>query len=151
MRVNLEKFPDNEDNLTGDAELPTEDDGQRPSSTRRRFTRNGIVGSAVICSLGNRAAWGAVVNGTCLSTVTWTSFRNNDDVFISLHTGQPGDHVDDQLAAEKMLKELSDNFGATEVVKGNKTCIVWEEIEPPGAGEFGGNRLLRQRDRLKAK
>lgn len=44
-------------------------------SSRRRFTRNTVVGSAVLLSLGNRTAWGARNNdGTCLSASLLASF-----------------------------------------------------------------------------
>jgi hypothetical protein len=49
-----------------------------PEATRRRFARNAIAGSAVLLSLGNRAAWGQDI--TCVSTPTFESFAANGTI-----------------------------------------------------------------------
>jgi len=68
-------------------------------ASRRRFTRNALIGGTVLLSLGNRAAWANAVPGECLSQETWTSYVTNNYTFASL---QPG-HGDRQMVADDIL------------------------------------------------
>ena len=54
-----------------DDKIPMTSDGQGVS--RRKFTRNALVGSAVLLTLSNRSAWGATATA-CISTSLLTSF-----------------------------------------------------------------------------
>ena len=73
MGVNLDSSSDNEQQH--DAQSPVPAAEATPSdANRRRFTRNALVGSAVLLSLGNRAAWGQAVPDECLSLPTWNSY-----------------------------------------------------------------------------
>jgi hypothetical protein len=72
--MGLDNSTDNEKAMTA------EDDSsavvrRASTSNRRRFTRNAIAGSAVLLSLGNRGAWGQVVNPNCMSVSTLNSFN----------------------------------------------------------------------------
>ena len=42
-------------------------------ASRRRFTRQAIMGGAVLFSLGNRPAWGQDLPVGCISVATWAS------------------------------------------------------------------------------
>jgi hypothetical protein len=53
------------------------------STSRRRFSRNAIVGGAVMLSLGNRAAW--ATSSACLSPMLLQSYFNNVGGFTSVH------------------------------------------------------------------
>jgi hypothetical protein len=111
-------------------------DEQLQRTSRRRFTRNGIVGSAVIFSLGNRAAWGRPVTGTCVSPVVWASWTAPNGGF----SAHPGHGEDTPLQLEKMDAELIEHAseGAQVVdknIKGEtKSCVVWDEA-PGGLQE----------------
>ena len=52
-------------------------------SSRRRFTRNAVLGSAVVFTLGNRTAWGGNSgqgnNGVCISINTFNSMMNYEN------------------------------------------------------------------------
>ena len=69
---------------------------QDPS--RRMFSRGALAGSAVLLSLGNRAAWGQPIG--CMSLTTLNSFDPGSQMFVSAPSGilRP-DHNED-LAAE---------------------------------------------------
>ena len=73
MGVDLDNYSDNEcSSGTDDQASPV--DSKDTAATRRRFTRNAVIGSAVVFSLGNRAAWGQDVSPECLSLQTWGSY-----------------------------------------------------------------------------
>lgn len=67
---------------------------------RRRFSRHALAGSAVLLSLGNRAAWGGGTSqiAGCMSVMTLNSFNPETGMFVSAPGGRP-DHNED-LAAE---------------------------------------------------
>ena len=69
---------------------------QVPDPGRRRFSRSAIAGSAVLLSLGNRAAWGQTVG--CMSVATLNSFDPGTQNFVSAPAGRP-EHNED-LASE---------------------------------------------------
>ena len=75
--VGLDKKSDQEQGLTMESHISSED-CQVSTSTRRRFARNAVVGSAVLATLGNRAAWATECNDDpCLSMNAWASFKLN--------------------------------------------------------------------------
>ena len=81
MDKDLENGLDNE-------EIPAQTDPAAENGTsRRRFTRNAVVGSAVLVSLGNRAAWGQDPGETCMSATILASFVANGNKFASMHPG----------------------------------------------------------------
>ena len=59
MGDNLDNTSNGEQGLTSDCPSSA-DDAQVSQATRRKFTRNVVVGGAVLASLGNRAAWGVI-------------------------------------------------------------------------------------------
>lgn len=60
---------------SGENVVPADDEGKGIS--RRKFTRNALVGSAVLLTLGNRSAWGASSNTLmCISTNMLVSYEN---------------------------------------------------------------------------
>jgi hypothetical protein len=70
---------------------------QVPDPSRRRFSRSAIAGSAVLLSLGNRAAWGQQMG--CMSVATLNSFNPSTGMFISAPAGgKPGQQP--ELAAQ---------------------------------------------------
>lgn len=70
--------------------------GKLQDAGRRKFSRQALTGSAVLLSLGNRAAWGQDDN--CMSVTTLASFNPATGMFISAPAGRP-DH-NETLAAE---------------------------------------------------
>jgi hypothetical protein len=75
-----------------DADSPLESAGQLPDPSRRRFSRSAIAGSAVLLSLGNRAAWGGQVG--CMSLATLNSFNPATGNFMSAPGTRPDHNVD---------------------------------------------------------
>jgi hypothetical protein len=64
---------------------------QLQNSGRRQFSRSALVGSAVLLSLGNRAAWGGDQTVGCMSIATLNSFNPGKHDFISAPAGlRPG-------------------------------------------------------------
>ena len=59
---------------SGENVVPADDEGKGIS--RRKFTRNALVGSAVLLTLGNRSALGAPVYDVCISTNLLASYAN---------------------------------------------------------------------------
>lgn len=64
---------------------------ERPDISRRKFTRNVLVGSAVLLTLTNRSAWGLKV-APCISTNLLMSYRNGQ---ISALTMEQQQEIDD--------------------------------------------------------
>lgn len=99
----MSRFTD-KDSKTDTTESPLVPDGQVQDPSRRRFSRSAIAGSAVLLSLGNRAAWGQDVVG-CMSVASLNSFNPSTGMFISAPAGgKPGQNPD--LAAK--IHEISD-------------------------------------------
>jgi len=70
----MSSFTDKGSN-TDKTDDPLTPDTQLPDPARRRFSRSAIVGSAVVLSLGNRAAWGKDQLVGCMSLATIQSFN----------------------------------------------------------------------------
>lgn len=62
---------DQENVIISAVKTPSTAEGQGVS--RRKFTRNALVGSAVLLTLSNRSAWGATATA-CISTSLLTSY-----------------------------------------------------------------------------
>lgn len=67
------------DNQDSEQSTSVVDDSPVAGQSRRRFTRSAAVGSAVLLTLGNRAAWGTFNHGgghnkLCISQRTWDSY-----------------------------------------------------------------------------
>tara|TARA_R110002072_G_scaffold84388_24_gene191484 strand:- start:15101 stop:15490 length:390 start_codon:yes stop_codon:yes gene_type:complete len=75
------------DSKTDATDSPLAPAAQVPDPGRRRFSRSAIAGSAVLLSLGNRAAWGQQVG--CMSLATLNSFNPSTGMFISAPAGRP--------------------------------------------------------------
>ena len=122
--------------------------GQLQDPKRRSFSRKALVGSAVLLSLGNRAAWGQATN-LCMSVATINSFDPTSGVFISAPAGAngfPGQRPDHNanLANEihRISSEGTDYVGTGIGSDGNtysscvdpgsadKRCLVQGEICP---------------------
>jgi len=72
---------------------------QDPS--RRRFSRGALAGSAVLLSLGNRAAWGGGGHPIgCMSLTTLNSFNPATGMFVSAPSGVIRPDHNEDLAAE---------------------------------------------------
>lgn len=86
-------------------------------ASRRRFARNAVLGSAVIFSLGNRAAWGTVhADDTCVSDSVLASFAAND---LRVASARPG-RTQEMAKAQEILRPSNDD---TRHTHGNQTCI----------------------------
>lgn len=105
--------PPNEGNISAEADASQE--STVAGSNRRRFTRNAVVGSAVLFSLGNRAAWGA--DPTCLSATFLASFSNV--AFSASPVGS--DRYLDELKAETILAPGNDGERYTD--EDGNTCV----------------------------
>ena len=104
----MDKFTNNNDS-SADGDIAAAATGEQDAQpeqlrdpTRRRFSRGALAGGAVVLSLGNRPAWGAVMG--CMSVATLNSFNPTTQMFISAPGGRP-EHNED-LAAE--IHRLSD-------------------------------------------
>ncbi len=99
---------------------PSAEHGVPPQSTRRRFTRNALMGSVVAVSLGNRTAWGVE---HCMSASILASYVAAGNMFAS---AQP-DH-DADLAAEIIrLRDLGGSDGVNQLCpEPTQTCVVPE-------------------------
>ena len=73
--------------------------------SRRQFSRAALAGSAVLLSLGNRAAWGGGSQTIgCMSVATLNSFNPVTNTFISAPAGRPKHNA--PMAAE--IHRISD-------------------------------------------
>ncbi|TCO76314.1 hypothetical protein [Chromatocurvus halotolerans] len=74
------------------------------SHSRRRFTRQALVGSAVVFSLANRSAWSQSGGGdNCISKAFFDSFTDPDYV-ASIHPGKQ----DERLLMEDKANDIQD-------------------------------------------
>jgi len=87
------------DKDTGAADRSLAPVEQPYNPSRRQFSRAALTGSAVLLSLGNRAAWGGGSQTIgCMSVTTLNSFNPNTNMFISAPAGRPEHNA--QMAAE---------------------------------------------------
>jgi hypothetical protein len=100
---------DSKTDTTGSPSAPV---SQVPDPSRRRFSRSAIAGSAVLLSLGNRAAWGQDVIG-CMSLATLNSFNPSTGMFVSAPAGRP-DHNEDLAAEIHRISSPPDYLGGTD-------------------------------------
>jgi len=80
------------------------------SSGRRQFSRSALLGSAVLLSLGNRAAWGQDQTIGCMSLATLNSFNPDTGMFISAPAGRP-ERNKDLAAAIHNISDPPDYLG----------------------------------------
>ena len=66
---------DFEQEMISNDEVLVPKDSEGKGTSRRKFTRNVLVGSAVLLTLSNRSAWGATIT-TCISTNLLVSYAN---------------------------------------------------------------------------
>ncbi len=88
------------DSKTGETISPATPSSEVADPGRRRFSRSALAGSAVLLSLGNRAAWGSGSSNVvgCMSVATLNSFNPATGHFVSAPAGRP-EHNED-LAKE---------------------------------------------------
>ena len=89
----MSSFTD-KDSKTDDTDGPGVPTGHVADPGRRRFSRSALAGSAVLLSLGNRAAWGGGQTVGCMSVATLNSFDPNTNHFVSAPAGRP-EHNED--------------------------------------------------------
>lgn len=83
-------------------------------TSRREFTRNVLVGSAVLLTLTNRSAWGLMENPVkCISTNLLMSYRN----------GQASGLTAEQQEEVRQFEEYLSEATADSVNVGDDTCI----------------------------
>lgn len=100
MGVQLDDSPEQRRERAGNSPSARHAPEQPANASRRRFSRGAIAGSAVLLSLGNRAAWGG---GTvhvvgCMSLATLNSFNPETGMFVSAPGGRP--YHNEDLARE---------------------------------------------------
>ena len=71
--MSTKKNSEQEMTISDEVLLPKDSEGK--GTSRRKFTRNALVGSAVLLTLSNRSAWGATIT-TCISTNLLVSYVN---------------------------------------------------------------------------
>lgn len=110
-------FTDKDSNKE-DADSPLETVGQLPDPGRRRFSRSAIAGSAVLLSLGNRAAWGGQVG--CMSLATLNSFNPATGNFMSA----PGARPDHNVGLAQKIHDISNppNYIGSSGTGTNRYC-----------------------------
>ena len=100
-----------EDSGAGNGPLMPEGAPQNPG--RRHFSLAALAGSAVLLSLGNRAAWGGGSQTLgCMSVATLNSFNPNTNMFISAPAGRPEHNA--QMGAEIHRISNPPNFLGTD-------------------------------------
>jgi hypothetical protein len=72
----------NNKSLAEDSSVDLESCKEGAVASRRRFTRQAIMGSAVLFSLGNRPAWG---QAECISDNLWLSLGGETPMMVSHH------------------------------------------------------------------
>ncbi len=98
-----------------DDKIPMASDGQGVS--RRKFTRNALVGSAVLLTLSNRSAWGATA---CISTSLLTSYAQAQ----ASRPLNPDQQVEFDRYSENYFENRSDEY-----LVGDQTCYDYETDE----------------------
>lgn len=112
LGVDVGSFTDN-DSESANADGPLTPVHQPCNPSRRHFSRAALAGSAVLLSLGNRAAWGGGSQTLgCMSVTTLNSFNPNTGVFISAPAGRPEHNA--QMAAEIHRISNPPNFLGTD-------------------------------------
>ena len=129
MGVNLDKQTDNENDLAINQQQSTGEADIAQNPNRRRFTRNAVVGSSVLLSLGNRAAWG--VTPGCMSVMTLNSFDANSGTFASLPPGGKLGH-DPDLAAT--ILNPPNNFYETNCGDPELVCAFPRPVDDQNCG-----------------
>lgn len=81
----MDKSPDKEHDINPVDSQGQAADGQLIDPTRRRFSRNAVLGSAVLISLPSRAVWAEVPVEQCLSAEHWISLSSD---FASLRPAE---------------------------------------------------------------
>lgn len=101
-----------------------------PNASRRRFARNAVVGSAVVFTLGNRAAWGGNGNNgggnnaVCLSETTMASmmnYANGTGASMSTSTAEAVKTYQDELKKGNRVAVEGEEPGSSCVVMKNET------------------------------
>lgn len=72
---------------------------ESPSISRRKFTRNALLGGAVLLTLSNRSAWGVPKDVMCISTNVLMSFENGASAL-----------TDDQINEINNFYTVRDNY-----------------------------------------
>jgi len=127
LGVDLDNF-DEQQSGSADTQNASADAGPAAdSSTRRRFSRNAVIGGAVLLSLGNRSAWGGSPDNTagCMSVMTLNSFNPEEGHFISAPAGRP-EHNEDLAAAIHRIGNAPDYTGVSRDGR-------WRVCEDPGS------------------
>jgi len=129
--------------------------GSEASPSRRRFTRQAMVGSAVVFSLANRSAWSSTGEGDlCVSKPFWDSYVSPDYV-VSIAPGN--DEKQQTLKTAQRIDELTSTPDYDLVDDGQHVCAVEvtqaETQSGPGgqrgqrgqSGQSPGNDRARER------
>ena len=101
---------DFEQEMTSSDEVLVPKDSESKGTSRRKFTRNALVGGAVLLTLSNRSAWGATIT-TCISTNLLVSYANGQASALN--------NSDQQLEINNYYNNYN---GEKEYINGDNTC-----------------------------
>jgi hypothetical protein len=97
-----------------------------PQQSRRKFTRAALTGSAVLFSMGNKGAWGAVQE-SCISTPVYASWYTGNPSSVARQEAQ----VEDFLANyDKRLDQMAPDPPEPATGMAPLTCYEWEDGNP---------------------
>jgi hypothetical protein len=113
-------------------------EGDFQESSRRRFTRHSIVGSAVFLSLGNRAAWSKDNRDACMSTMLMESYLNFPAAFASSHPDLVDQAENIVNLANNPMYRINRNRREICVVRKNQQAPLLENSLPSAARDLEG-------------
>lgn len=92
--------------LPGEEKIASKDEGnstgvENSTLSRRKFTRNALLGSAVLLTLSNKAAWAEAPSLLCVST----------NSLVSYTTGQASQMPMEKIDELENFIKIRDNYG----------------------------------------
>jgi len=93
----------------------------KSGQSRRQFARSAAVGSAVMLTLGNRAAWGqgGPSDKVCVSQATFASYTEPGFIVSASANEQRRADYDEVEA----FQQFAERTGQTPQVEGDKMCV----------------------------
>ena len=110
---------DFEQEMTISDEILLPKDSEGKGTSRRKFTRNVLMGSAVLLTLSNRSAWGATVT-KCISTNLLVSYTNGQASSVANNPDQQSE-IDNYFSNHTTEEEYTDGDNTCYDIKGVPT------------------------------